>query len=34
MRKHSIQVGSVDEAGNMEQCQKGYGFDFGSCFIM
>ncbi|KAM5352030.1 hypothetical protein ACJ41O_004753 [Fusarium nematophilum] len=34
VRKHNIPVGSEEEAGYLEQCQQGYGFNFGSCSVM
>ncbi|PTD04139.1 putative glycosyl hydrolase [Fusarium culmorum] len=34
VRKHNVPVGSEEDAGYLEQCQQGYGFNFGSCSVM
>ena len=34
VRKHNVPEGSAEEAGYLEQCQEGYGFNFGSCKVM
>ncbi|GAB0134631.1 hypothetical protein EsDP_00002994 [Epichloe bromicola] len=34
VRKHNIPEGSTEEAGYLEQCQQGSGFNFGNCSIM
>ncbi|KZZ94414.1 Glycoside hydrolase, superfamily [Moelleriella libera RCEF 2490] len=34
VRKHNVPEGSSDEAGYLEQCQQGYGFNFGNCTLM
>lgn len=34
IRKHNAPEGSAEEAGYLEQCQQGYGFNFGNCSIM
>lgn len=34
VRKHNGPQGSAEEAGYLEQCQQGYGFNFGSCSVM
>ncbi|KAG5970136.1 hypothetical protein E4U58_000669 [Claviceps cyperi] len=34
VRKHNIAEGSAEEAGYLEQCQQGYGFNAGNCLVM
>ncbi|KAH6891070.1 glycoside hydrolase superfamily [Thelonectria olida] len=34
VRKHNAPEGSAEDAGYLEQCQQGYGFNFGSCSVM
>lgn len=34
VRKHNVPEGSTEEAGYLEQCQQGYGFNFGNCTLM
>lgn len=34
VRKHNIPEGSAEEAGYLEQCQAGYGFNFSDCTLM
>lgn len=34
VRKHNALEGSAEEAGYLEQCQQGYGFNFGNCTVM
>lgn len=34
VRKHNVPEGTAEEAGYLEQCQRGYGFNFGSCSVM
>lgn len=34
VRKHNVPEGSTEEAGYLEQCQQGYGFNFGNCTVM
>lgn len=34
VRKHNALEGSAEEAGYLEQCQQGYGFNFGNCAVM
>lgn len=34
IRKHNVPEGSSEDAGYLEQCQQGYGFNFGSCSVM
>lgn len=34
LRKHNALEGSAEEAGYLEQCQQGYGFNFGNCTVM
>lgn len=34
VRKHNAPQGSAEEAGYLEQCQQGYGFNFGNCSLM
>jgi hypothetical protein len=34
VRKHNAPQGSAEEAGYLEQCQQGYGFNFGNCSVM
>ncbi|KJZ76756.1 hypothetical protein HIM_03633 [Hirsutella minnesotensis 3608] len=34
IRQHNVPQGSAEEAGYLEQCQQGYGFNFGSCVVM
>lgn len=34
VRNHSTLLGSAEDAGYLEQCQNGYGFNFGSCTVM
>lgn len=33
-RKHNTPLGSTDEEGYVEQCEAGYGFNFGNCTLM
>lgn len=34
IRKHNLPQGTDEDAGYLEQCQRGYGFNFGSCSVM
>ncbi|KFA66858.1 hypothetical protein S40285_02299 [Stachybotrys chlorohalonatus IBT 40285] len=34
VRKHNVPEGSAEDAGYLEQCQQGYGFNFGNCGVM
>lgn len=34
IREHNATEGSAEDAGYLEQCQKGYGFNFGDCTVM
>ncbi|KAM4057899.1 Glucosylceramidase [Hirsutella rhossiliensis] len=34
VRQHNALQGSAEEAGYLEQCQQGYGFNIGSCVVM
>jgi hypothetical protein len=34
VRQHNITDSSLEDAGYLEQCQAGYGFNFGSCRLM
>ncbi|KAI9902048.1 hypothetical protein N3K66_003865 [Trichothecium roseum] len=34
VRKHNVPEGSAEEAGYLEQCQAGYGFNFSDCTLM
>ncbi|KAI9147798.1 putative glycosyl hydrolase [Paramyrothecium foliicola] len=34
IRRHNTPQGSAEDAGYLEQCQQGYGFNFGNCSIM
>jgi hypothetical protein len=34
IRKHNVPQGSAEDATYLEQCQQGYGFNFGSCSVM
>ncbi|KAI5466853.1 glycoside hydrolase superfamily [Mariannaea sp. PMI_226] len=34
IRKHNALEGTAEDAGYLEQCQQGYGFNFGNCTLM
>lgn len=34
VRKHNIPEGTEEDAGYLEQCRQGYGFNLGSCNVM
>ena len=34
VRKHNVPEGTSEEAGYLEQCREGYGYNFGSCSVM
>lgn len=34
VRQHKALQGSAEEAGYLEQCQQGYGFNLGNCVVM
>lgn len=34
IRKHNVVEGSAEDAGYLEQCQQGYGFNVNSCSVM
>ncbi|KAK7210465.1 hypothetical protein V2G26_017643 [Clonostachys chloroleuca] len=34
VRKHNVPQGSPEDAGYLEQCQQGYGFNFSNCSVM
>ncbi|EQK97468.1 hypothetical protein OCS_06820 [Ophiocordyceps sinensis CO18] len=34
VRQNNALQGSAEEAGYLEQCQQGYGFNFGSCVVL
>jgi hypothetical protein len=34
VRKHNVVAGTEEDAGYLEQCQQGYGYNFSSCSVM